>query len=708
MVLDGTAAGPAFDFGSGTNATLEFILTGDPTTGNAVYLAMGTANSLRYSAWKATHQLGFTDITGWGTDWKFTPAVASPTIATHITYVWNAATVTMKIYVNGLLKGTCVATGTGFVMPFGQGVLGDDGTTSELLKGTIYRVTGYTSMLSDATIQSHGQAFANVMASPAILSFTASPTEIPLGQSSTLGWAVQNALQVTVNGTVVTGTSLTVTPQMSTIYVLTVSNALGTTSSQLRLQVDPNLSAYDAVITADAASGLAPLAKLTSQFYTLGTIGVPFNFGTSSGDGTMEFIVEGDPNPGAGTSLAVDYDPVTGNWRNSLRYSQWSSSTAAISLVGTLGFSLGTAGDYGFNPLVPSPAVPQHITYVWHSTLSEMYLYVNGYLVSGTMSGNPGCGMPTGAGTLGRDGFAGTMYRVTAYAGQLPAATILRHGKAFAPLAHGPAALPPYTAAQMGLRMTTAETGGDWTRELLATAGLNYSWIGSSTPVTYSTTIASYPGTQYPGFQSVIYMIPNGPLGDPGIDYDATDCVEFSIKNNANGTATGLLEYKTNEPSGNAQFTTNIVASITTSTVLGTWSVTFNNDTNVTVTGPGGVSKIGNFPDEATAQVFANPLRLYYGDQQGGAANASAPPAIFSEFAVSGLSGASFDDTFTEATINTNLWVLDAPTPGNITLVSAAAGAQGWLSLAVNPWEKGLQVSTNLAQAGDFNLSALV
>ncbi len=55
--------------------------------------------------------------------------------------------------------------------------------------------------------------------------------------------------------------------------------------------------------------------------------------------------------------------------------------------------------------------------------------------------------------------------------------------------------------------------------------------------------------------------------------------------------------------------------------MLGTWSITFNNDTNFTMTGPGGVSTNANFPDEATAQVFANPMRLYFGSDQGGPAN---------------------------------------------------------------------------------------
>ena len=266
-------------------------------------------------------------------------------------------------------------------------------------------------------------------------------------------------------------------------------------------------------------------------------------------------------------------------------------------------------------------------------------------------------------------------------------------------------------ASTLGLRMTPGNTGGTWTRELLATAGTNYSWVGSPTPVTYSTTIASYPGTNYPNFESVIYMVQNGYDGAPGIDYDAPTVVVLSILNKADGTATGTLEYKINTPSDSSFTNPAPLMSITTPTVLGTWSLTFSGDVNVTLTGPGGVSTNASFPDEATAQAFANPMTLYFGDQQNSIANSSALPAVFSGFSVSGLSSTpdspSFNDTFTGTTINTNLWVLDAPTPGNITLVSAAAGPQYWVSWpAGGAW--GLLYSTNPAVAGSFKDAGVV
>jgi hypothetical protein len=424
-VLNGSG-GTYFDFGTGAaDETIEFILEGDPSaTSGSAFLAMGqvTTSSLRYDAWDNTGQMGFTQ--NHVADYLFSPAVPSPSLPTHITYAWSSETLTMKLYVNGILAGTTTGASPDFVMPSGLGLLGDDGGGAELLLGTIYRVTVYDSLLTDAAILRHGTAFGNLVSPPTILSFTVTPAAITAGQSATLSWTTKDALKVLLNGIDRTGvTNLTVSPQISTRYTLTAQNALGATSSQIALQVIPDLSAYDAAIAADAAGGLVPLAQLTSAVRTDGT-GVPFSFGTNSGDATMEFILEGDPNPGAGTSIATDYDPATGLWRNSLRYSQWPTP-------GQLGFSLKGVNDYTFTPLVPSPNWPTHITYVWDSTAFVCTVYVNGSLAGTNDVADPSFSLPNGEGYLGGDGMMGSIFRVTCYSGQVPETTIRSHSKAF-------------------------------------------------------------------------------------------------------------------------------------------------------------------------------------------------------------------------------------------------------------------------------------
>ncbi len=68
--------------------------------------------------------------------------------------------------------------------------------------------------------------------------------------------------------------------------------------------------------------------------------------------------------------------------------------------------------------------------------------------------------------------------------------------------------LPP------GLLIVPGGVTGDYTRQLVTAKGTSYSWIGSTAPVTYSTTITNSPGTNNPGFQSVIFFVPPGTLGD--------------------------------------------------------------------------------------------------------------------------------------------------------------------------------------------------
>ena len=415
LVLNGSG-GSYFDFGPGAaDETMEFILEGDPspTSDGSAFLAMGqvTTSNLRYVAWDNTGQLGFTQ--NHVADYLFSPAVPSPSLPTHITYAWNSVTLTMNMYVNGVLAGTTTGVSPDFVMPSGLGLLGDDGGGGELLLGTIYRVTVYDSLLTDAAILRHGKAFGDLLSPPTILSFTVTPAAITAGQPATLSWTTKDALKVLLNGIDRTGvTNLTVSPQVSTHYTLTAQNALGATSSTIALQVIPILSAYDAAIAADAAGGLVPLARLTNVVQTDGT-GVPFNFGTNSGDATMEFILEGEPNPGAGTSIATDYDPASGLWRNSLRYSQWPTA-------GQLGFSLQGVNDYTFTPLVPSPNWPTHLTFVWDATALVVKVYVNGSLAGTNNAVDPGFGLPTGPGTIGGDGMLGSIFRITCYSGQVP------------------------------------------------------------------------------------------------------------------------------------------------------------------------------------------------------------------------------------------------------------------------------------------------
>jgi hypothetical protein len=165
LTFDTTNSEP-FDFGvvSGSS-TIEFILMGNPTDGGQdAYLAVGSNGTwnLRYEQWNDTGQLGFTHLGV--ADYLFTPPVPpgpssqSPTELTHLTYRWDQATTTMELYLDGELAGIN-ATATGFEMPTGAGLLGNNGGLTEGMLGVIERVTVYDDAIPAADILAHANAW---------------------------------------------------------------------------------------------------------------------------------------------------------------------------------------------------------------------------------------------------------------------------------------------------------------------------------------------------------------------------------------------------------------------------------------------------------------------------------------------------------------------------------------------------------------------
>ena len=76
---------------------------------------------------------------------------------------------------------------------------------------------------------------------PTITQFTASPSQINLGGSSTLGWSVSGATTLRIDPSVgaVSGTATLVVPIATTAYTLTATGAGGTASAQVTVTVAP-------------------------------------------------------------------------------------------------------------------------------------------------------------------------------------------------------------------------------------------------------------------------------------------------------------------------------------------------------------------------------------------------------------------------------------------------------------------------------------
>jgi len=263
-----------------------------------------------------------------------------------------------------------------------------------------------------------------------------------------------------------------------------------------------------------------------------------------------------------------------------------------------------------------------------------------------------------------------------------------------------PPAMTISPAAQ-GLNLFTSGSASLYNREDLETIANNYSWVGASGPVSYSFTISDYPVGPNDAVQCQIFLIPN-PGTESAPDYTEPNLVFLDLESDTpnGGGAQWNFRYKTNQPNGNAMvYSTGTLASIGTNTAIGTWTVTFNNNTNVTMTIPGGASTNFNIPDPtgATSALFSNGVVLYFGDQDGNAGGAN-DHIVASDFNVTGLGTADFDDNFvTDAgTLNTGIWKVNAASatcvqmvgPGNpywVQWTTPAAGYSVVASASLNP-----------------------
>jgi len=119
-----------------------------------------------------------------------------------------------------------------------------------------------------------------VGALPVIASFTATPTSINAGQSSTLQWSVQNSTSVSISsiGTVAASGTNSVTPAATTTYTLTATNAAGSVTKTATVTVGNSgpvivFSSGDLQYTTtrdvrlDASGSSSPSGNNPLQFY---------------------------------------------------------------------------------------------------------------------------------------------------------------------------------------------------------------------------------------------------------------------------------------------------------------------------------------------------------------------------------------------------------------------------------------------------------
>ena len=117
-----------------------------------------------------------------------------------------------------------------------------------------------------------------------------------------------------------------------------------------------------------------------------------------------------------------------------------------------------------------------------------------------------------------------------------------------------------------------------------------FGWVGGgANKISYSATIASYPGAQYTNYGSYIFLV-HGAATEPNPDWTEANVVWLDIEGQADGSATGALRYKVNDAGTNDQYAgSGYLGTVTNiNGPLGTWSVTFTNNDYVGVRAPGG------------------------------------------------------------------------------------------------------------------------
>jgi hypothetical protein len=175
--------------------------------------------------------------------------------------------------------------------------------------------------------------------------------------------------------------------------------------------------------------------------------------------------------------------------------------------------------------------------------------------------------------------------------------------------------------AEPGLSIFASSSGVN-DRQNIQTVEPTQSFVGASSPVTYSFTIADYPGSENAGFQTHLFLVPGEALTDNTPDWNQPNVIFLDLQNNAAGGGSATFRYKTNAPISNSMiYNSNpdngpvgTLASIGSDTMIGTWALTFANDNSVTITTPGGTSTNFAFPAESAA-LFADPMYVYLGAQ---------------------------------------------------------------------------------------------
>lgn len=321
--------------------------------------------------------------------------------------------------------------------------------------------------------------------------------------------------------------------------------------------------------------------------------------------------------------------------------------------------------------------------------------------------------------TVGLDAVAGVDFKYTSYGGY-PKAPITfwidNLQVHLAPFKPAPPALAAPYGTIHGLNLFSGSGNGDQYQRtnLRLQDNLDTGWLGASAPVTYSFTITNFPDpVKYPGYQAHIFLVTGAsiPSYETAPDYAETNLIFVQVQQNADGTGVAYFRYKINEPNQNTNvFTTppylgpgpahaGTLLGLSAPTVLGTWSLTFNQDTNVTLAGPGGASTNFSILTE-TAQAFVAPINVLFGAQPNSPANFG-QAVVLAAASVSGIGTPVSDDFMTDPSLDTVTWAILSGDVNSVQLIPDDPGAR-WVKWSLPDSGFGLQTTTNVGNPSSW------
>ena len=250
-----------------------------------------------------------------------------------------------------------------------------------------------------------------------------------------------------------------------------------------------------------------------------------------------------------------------------------------------------------------------------------------------------------------------------------------------------------------GLKLYASAPNEDYQRQNIVYAPSedltqNIWWVNQSAPMTYAVTWADFPDRNvYRGFQGHIMLVSDSTMGTGNPSPDWTDAnvvmIEFQYVNTpgpdgTNGTpddqvlARARFLYKVNEAGANTMLyqgpntsglPVGVLGELQAPSMLGTWSVTFQNNTNIILTAPDNTTTNLTMP-AADAALF-EPLTSGVSAQFGIQPNAGTPihegqSATISDIKITKGATVVVDEHFQTAVLDPAQWIVRARDAGGI------------------------------------------